>query len=90
MSAKPSTKGAKHLEITMRDVLDGLEEAAIYINYHSEPGTIEILSIEPPGRPIQLAAEIIKLEKQHPIFTEGKRSSNIVEYLIQRELKRSA
>ncbi len=89
MTAKITTKGAKLLEITMRDVLDGLEEAAIYSNYHS-PDTLEILSIEAAGRPIQLTPEIIQLEKQRPKFIENKHSSNIVEYLIQRELKRSA
>lgn len=30
MSIKLSTRGIKRLEMTMRDVLDGLEDAAIY------------------------------------------------------------
>jgi len=75
-------QGQKALEITMRDVLDGLEDAASYINYQSVPDTIEILSIEPPGRLNQQNSQVIKLEVT--------RSQNIVDYLLQRELKKSA
>jgi len=38
------------LEMVMRDVLDGLEEIAIYQAMHSELGTCRILSIEPAGK----------------------------------------
>lgn len=88
MSIKISTKGIKRLEVTMRDVLDGLEDAASYMNYHSVPDVVEILSIEPPGREIQPANKVIPMMKAIP--EETQTSSNIVEYLIQRELRRSA
>ncbi|MGD8525382.1 MAG: hypothetical protein PVJ63_03980 [Thioalkalispiraceae bacterium] len=40
----------KALEMTMRDVLDSLEDAASYMALHSTPEGLEILSIEAPGR----------------------------------------
>ena len=86
MSANSKTRGIKRLEITMRDVLDGLEDAASYMNYHSSPDIIEILSIEPPGRPIQANANIIPISR--PI--DNNINAHIVNYLIQRELKKSA
>jgi len=86
MSIKLSTRGIKRLEITMRDVLDGLEDAASYMNYHSSPDIIEILSIEPPGRPIQAKENVIPINL--PI--DNNANANIVDFLIQRELKKSA
>lgn len=88
MSAKISIRGIKLLEIIMRDVQDGLEDAASYMNYHSVPEVVEILSIEPPGRSIQAQSEVIPMSKISAI--ELKQNSNIVDYLIQRELKRTA
>jgi len=86
MSIKLSTREIKRLEITMRDVLDGLEDAANYMNYHSSPDIIEILSIEPPGRPIQANANIIPIN----LPTDNNINADFVNYLIQRELKKSA
>ena len=89
MSVKLSTRGIKRLEVTMRDVMDGLEDAASYINYQSVPETVEILSIEPPGRAIhQPNQDVIQFNKVDS--TDSNESSNIVEYLIQRELRKSA
>ena len=90
MSVKTSTPGLKYLEIIMHDVLDGLEDAAIYLNYHSVPETVEILSIEPPGRINQPQHKVILLNAKHSRSDESKRSSNIVNYLIQRELLKIA
>lgn len=86
MSTKLSTCGIKRLEITMRDVLDGLEDAAIFMNYHSSPDIVEVLSIEPPGRPLIDTSKVIPLNRP----TNNNDDSDIVEYLIQRELKKSA
>lgn len=83
---KLSIRGIKRLEITMRDVLDGLEDAASYMNYHSSPNIIEILSIEPPGRPIQANTNIIPIN----IPIDNNINADFVNYLIQRELKKSA
>lgn len=86
MSVKPSTCGIKRLEVAMRDVLDGLEDAASYMSYRSMPDTVEILSIEPPGRPALVKQKItpINLTINHNI------DADIVNYLMQRELKISA
>lgn len=88
MSVKISTRGIKRLEVTMRDVLDGLEDAASYMNYHSVPEIVEILSIEPPGRETPPKNEVIPLNKINSI--DFQQDTNIVDYLIERELKRSA
>ena len=81
MSVKLSKRGIKGLEITMRDVMDGLEDASCYMNYHSIPDIIEILSIEPAGRPESMQSKVIPIKRS---------ASDIVEYITQRELKRSA
>jgi len=88
MSIKISSRGIKRLEVVMRDVLDGLEDAASYMNYHSVPEVIEILSIEPPGRETNSNKEVLQFNNLSP--TESIDNSNIVEYLIQRELRKSA
>ena len=62
MLRKLSTKGIKRLEITMRDVLDGLEDAAIFMHYHSTPEVVEILSIEEPGRPVLEKQNVVRLK----------------------------
>ncbi|MCW8900966.1 MAG: hypothetical protein OQK75_00055 [Gammaproteobacteria bacterium] len=88
MSARISTRGVKYLEITMRDVLDGLEDAASYMNYQSVPEVVEILSIEPPGRARHSQNEVISFQNAHP--ADAQEPANIVDYLIKRELKISA
>jgi hypothetical protein len=76
MIAKTKTRGRKRLEITMHDVLDGLEDVASYMSYSSTAGTVEILSIAPVGRTNQPQPEITPLKS--------------VIYPINRELKKSA
>lgn len=70
----------------MRDVLDGLEDAASYMNYQSAPDIVEILSVEPPGRPALRKEKVIPIN----LHFDTNRSSNIVDYLVQRELQKSA
>jgi hypothetical protein len=82
MKAKISKREVKLLEITMRDVLDGLEDAASYMGFQSVPDTLEILSIEPPGR---LAQPLTV-----PIQFYADKTVDIVDYLITRELRMSA
>lgn len=89
MPIKLSTRGIKRLEVTMRDVMDGLEDAASYMNYLSVPETVEILSIEPPGRTTQPHQEVIQFNRSSH-STDSHESSNIVDYLIERELRKSA
>lgn len=81
MSIKLSMRGIKRLEIAMRDVMDGLEDAANYMNYHSSPNIVEILSIEPADRIMPSESKVIPLKSS---------TSDIVEYITQRELKRTA
>lgn len=86
MSVKISISGIKRLEVTMRDVMDGLEDAATYMNYQSTPDIVEIISIEPAANPILFKDKVTPLN--FPI--QETKSDNIVEYLIQREQKISA
>jgi hypothetical protein len=80
----------KLLEMIMRDAMDGLEDATIYMNYRSQPDTVEILSIEPADRQLPLHQGIIQLSKHLPATTEIKHSTDIVAYLFHRELKKYA
>lgn len=88
MSDITKTRGIKRLEVTMRDVLDGLEDAASYMNYHSTPEIVEILSIEAPGRITPPQPEIIHFNKINP--AKSTQTPNIVDYLIQREMGKLA
>ena len=88
MSVKISTRGIKRLEVAMRDVLDGLEDAATYMNYQSVPDIVEILSIEPPGQETQPRNSVISLINKNS--ADSSKSENVVDYLIKRELKISA
>lgn len=88
MPVKLSIRGIKRLEVTMRDVMDGLEDAASYMNYLSVPETVEILSIEPPGRTPQPHQEVIQFNSLDS--ADSCDTSNIVDYLIERELRKSA
>lgn len=74
--------GHKRLEVTMRDVLDGLEDAACQLSFQSSVDTLEILSIEPPGREVWYSTKTATIT---PL--SQKRSSDIVDYLISRELR---
>ena len=86
MPSKLSVRGIKRLEVTMRDVLDGLDDAASFMNYQSSPDSVEILSIEPPGRLISQKAKI----PPSKLTVDNVNRHSIVDYLIKRELKRSA
>lgn len=88
MSEKIKTRGIKRLEVTMRDVLDGLEDAASYMNYHSTPEMVEILSIEAPGRIPPHQQDIIHLSKINSV--KSTHTPNIVNYLIEREIRKLA
>ena len=78
---KIPVKGGKALEMTMRNVLDGLEDSASYFAYQSTPDNLEILSIEvPKGDP---HAQQHRLATVH--FVPQPRSEDIVEFLMLRE-----
>jgi len=90
MIPKKKITGSKLLELTMRDVLDGLEDAATYMNYQSMPDSVEILSIEPADQAIPSRSEVIPFAQRIDLNTISQRSSDIVDYLLQRELGRTA
>lgn len=71
----------KALELTMRDTLEGLADAAGYFAYRPGSQILEILSIEAPHRRQsgQKPAKII------PVNQDRHRSRDIVDFLIQRE-----
>jgi len=74
----------------MQDVLDGLGDAATYVNYQSMPDTVEILSIGPADEPLPSHSAVIQLAQQPNLNNISQRSSDIVDYLLQRELRRTA
>ncbi|MDZ7802785.1 hypothetical protein [Thiohalophilus sp.] len=79
---KRNNNGSKALEITMRDVLDALEESASYFGYQPGLDNMEILSIEAPGPdPYQQRSTPATV---HPL-SGPERSADIVDYLIRRE-----
>lgn len=79
---KIPVKGGKALEMTMQNVLEGLEDSASYFAFQSTPDTLEILSIErPKGDPV---ANRQPLATVHHVLS-NRRSEDIVEFLITRE-----
>ena len=46
--SKRTIPGSKKQELTMRDVLGGLEEIATVLSYNPWPGDFEIVAIYPP------------------------------------------
>lgn len=89
MRAKKRQQGSKLLEITMRDSLDALADAALYMAYHASSDTVEILSIEAPKKLKPKSSEVIQIQ-QYLYSSKILRSNNIVDYLLQRELKKTA
>lgn len=79
-SNKPVVQGNKALEIAMRDVLDGMEEAALYVGFEGKPGVMEIISIESPSVAYQSSprATVTRLNSKSARVT-------VSDYLIRRE-----
>lgn len=90
MIAKKKVNKVTLLELAMRDVLGGLEDAATYMNYQSVPDSVEVLSIGPVDQAIPVHSEVIQLNERLASNNIFQRSTNIVDYLLQRELKRTA
>lgn len=79
---KIPVKGCKALEMTMQNVMEGLEDSASYFAFQSTPETLEILSIErPKGDPF---ANREAMATVHHVLS-NQRSEDIVEFLITRE-----
>lgn len=86
-------RGSKALEISMRDVLDGLEEAVNYSLYQSEYSTVQILSIE-EAKTEQPKTDMLDEPCQITnIYSVSNpplhRSKDVVSFLFEREKKRS-
>ena len=78
-------RGSKALEMTMRDVLDGLEDIAIYAQYNDAMESIQILSIEQPQTnsdiPTKQVTNIQSVKKNISLH----RSKDVVSFLLERE-----
>jgi len=79
-------RGSKALEMSIRDVLDGLEEAVNYLQYQSKHNTVQILSIEHPrmdkGKESRQITNIYSVSNP-PLH----RSKDVVSFLFEREEK---
>lgn len=80
-SNKPIVHGKKALELTMCDVLEGVEEAALYVGFEGKPNVMEILSIEIPRKTRPSRTSHAKVAG---INSRG-RPIDVSDYLIQRE-----
>lgn len=79
---KIPVNGGKALEMTMQNVLEGIEDSASYFAYQSTPDTLEILSIErPKGDPVSNRPPLATV---HHVLS-NQRSDDIVEFLMTRE-----
>lgn len=90
MTSQKKVKNTKLLELTMRDVLGGLEDAATYINYRSAANSVAVLSIEPADQPMPAHSEVIKLNGRINLKRKIQCSENVVDYLRQREPLKTA
>ncbi len=79
-------RGSKALEMSMRDVLDSLEEAVNYVQYQSKHNTVQILSIEQTkmdkGKKSRQITNIYSVSNP-PLH----RSKDVVSFLFEREEK---
>ena len=82
-ATKSLVTGDKSLEMVMRDVMEGLTDAASYFAYRSSPDTLEILSIEPAKD------DPLKSDRPHATVTPLRRarSHDIVGFLVRRETR---
>ena len=82
-------RGSKALEMTMRDVLDSLEEISNATQYQCASESIQILSIEMPQTAIsaELSRQTRQITNIHSVTSPPKlhRSKDIVSYLLERE-----
>lgn len=97
--AEPTAEQHLALELTLRESLEGLYELATYFAYRSQPGTLEILSIEPAGDDPyardraqagtgRTPPHAIPLNRPVPVPAPQPvtaRSHDIVSYLMERE-----
>ncbi len=84
-------RGNQALEMSMRDVMDNLEEAANYIQYQSEHTTVQILSIEAVRTTPVHAMSADEVRQLTNIYCLSNpplhRSKDVVSYLLERESK---
>lgn len=78
-------RGSKALEMTMRDVLDSMEDIANCAQYSTGVESFEILSIEMPetcsNSPAAQITNIQSVKKSAPL----RRSKDVVSFLFERE-----
>jgi len=73
----------KALEMIMRDVLDGLQDAACIDAYNPQYDCVQILSISPP--PNSDGTQYSKTASIHPL--PSRRSTNVLDFLMERETR---
>jgi len=78
----PAMRSKKALEMVMRDVRDGLEQAAWLSGYDPGFDDLEILSIEAATTPSDARAPVYPLPR--------RRSSSVLEFLLAREMRHRA
>jgi hypothetical protein len=71
--------GSKSLELTMRDVLEGLADSASQLAYGAAALNMEILSRESPR------AAAPQSPRATVVMVTAARSQNVVDYLMRRE-----
>lgn len=79
---KRPRRGGKALEVTMRDVMEGMLEAASCAAYQPTPDTLQILSIEAP-KADPFAADNPAPKRVRKV--SALRSHDVVDYLMRRE-----
>ena len=85
-SPKHFLSAHKALEIRMQEALSDLENFVTTFAYQSIPGTLSILSIEPPiDAPVETTSKKMarKLATVHRVTT--RRSKDVVSFLMERE-----
>ncbi len=79
----PELRSLKALEMTMCDVLEGLQDASCQLSFQPRMDDLEVLSIEaPPELPHQPGKQVASV---HSIPMQ--RSSDVLQFLLTRETR---
>lgn len=62
-----SIRGTRRDEMTMREVLDGMNDIATMLSYDPWPGEFEIIALHPPGQDTDTPRECTVIKKERPL-----------------------
>ena len=82
--------GSKQQELTMQEVLGGLEEIATMLSYDPWPGDFEIIAIYPPNEEVNLPQEqeiVVVSKKKNEML---RQQAEIISYQQQKARRKSA